>query len=241
MASVSVAVAVVLALSDAFGMGVLSLPLRLLYWLFLLGVGQVGSWLVRRSLDRMSFPLSRVVIAGVLGCVALSFPMTLVVWATTALALNEPLRLMRLPALYLPVLAVTGLMVGISLLAPRRPLTTHASRGQPFAGLGAPRILGRLPVGLRGAALWAVQAEDHYVRFHTSAGSDLVLLRFSDALSELDGIEGAQVHRSWWVARSAVVGTSRTNGKLSLRLTNDVEAPVSRSYFAALRAGGWFD
>ena len=39
------------------------------------------------------------------------------------------------------------------------------------------RFLERLPLKLRGAEVWAVEAEDHYLRLHTSKGQDLILLR----------------------------------------------------------------
>ncbi len=85
-----------------------------------------------------------------------------------------------------------------------------------------------------------MEAEDHYLRLHTSRGSDLILLRLADALDELDGIEGARVHRSWWVARDAVQAAVRDDGRTSLRLKGDILAPVSRTYVKALRAEGWF-
>ncbi|MDB5460698.1 MAG: DNA-binding response regulator, partial [Caulobacteraceae bacterium] len=91
-----------------------------------------------------------------------------------------------------------------------------------------------------GGELYAVQAEDHYLRLHTSRGTDLILLRLADAVAELEGIEGAQTHRSWWVAKAAVTDVRRADGRATLTLRNGVEAPVSRSYTGALRDGGWF-
>ncbi len=44
------------------------------------------------------------------------------------------------------------------------------------------------------------------LHFHTDRGSDLILMRLSDALTELKGLEGAQTHRSWWVAAEQLVG-----------------------------------
>ena len=85
-----------------------------------------------------------------------------------------------------------------------------------------------------------MEAEDHYLRLHTSRGSDLILMRLADAVAELEGIEGAQTHRSWWVAKAAVVDARRGDGRAVLTLTNGVEAPVSRSYAGALRAAGWY-
>ena len=65
-------------------------------------------------------------------------------------------------------------------------------------------------------------------------------MRLTDALGELEGLEGAQVHRSWWVARDAVVGAERGNGRASLTLKTGAVAPVSRTYAQALRAAGWY-
>ena len=82
--------------------------------------------------------------------------------------------------------------------------------------------------------------EDHYVRAHTMLGSDLVLLRLRDALGELDGIEGAQVHRSWWVARDAVESVERDGRSVRLVLPRGIAAPVARSRMAELTKAGWF-
>ena len=79
---------------------------------------------------------------------------------------------------------------------------------------------------------------DHYVEAFTTAGSTLVLMRFGDAIAELEGADGLRVHRSYWVARPHVTGTTRQNGRTILNLTGGHEAPVSRGYLAAVRAAG---
>ena len=121
-----------------------------------------------------------------------------------------------------------------------RDAAAAAATGPAPAPAQPVRFLERLPAGLKGAELWAVQAEDHYVRLHTSKGSALILLRLADAAAELDGMEGARVHRSWWVARLAVAGTARRGAQTMLKLPNGVEAPVSRSQVAQLRRAGWW-
>jgi DNA-binding LytR/AlgR family response regulator len=93
---------------------------------------------------------------------------------------------------------------------------------------------------VKGAVIYAVSAEDHYLRLHTSKGSELILMRLSDAISELDGLEGAQTHRSWWVAREAVESVKRDGDRVTLQLTGGAEAPVSRPNVRALREAGWF-
>ena len=72
----------------------------------------------------------------------------------------------------------------------------------------------------------------------TTAGSTLVLMRFVDAVAELDGAGGLRVHRSYWVARRHVEGAARQDGRTTLRLTGGHEVPVSRTYMSAVRAAG---
>ncbi|MDI1325802.1 MAG: LytTR family DNA-binding domain-containing protein [Brevundimonas sp.] len=102
----------------------------------------------------------------------------------------------------------------------------------------SPRILRRLPPRL-GQDLLCLSMEDHYVRLHTTRGSALVLMSLGQALEEVGGLEGLQVHRSWWVARKAVEGVIEDGRKLRIRLKGGIEAPVSRASVARLRAAGW--
>lgn len=105
-------------------------------------------------------------------------------------------------------------------------------------GGGDPPFLSRLPPRL-GRDLLCLVMEDHYVRAHTPLGSDLVLLPLHRAIGELDGVDGLQVHRSWWVARAAVDGVIEDGRNVRLRLGNGLEAPVARTSVARLRAAGW--
>jgi hypothetical protein len=135
-----------------------------------------------------------------------------------------------------PVLLVAAAMTALNFLADRNPPETHAG-----ARDSAPAaFLARLPVRLREADLYAVEAQDHYLRLHTSKGADLILMRLSDAIDELEGIEGAQTHRSWWVARGGVDEARRADGRATIRLKDGAEVPVSRTYIRALRQAGWF-
>ncbi len=63
--------------------------------------------------------------------------------------------------------------------------------------------------------------------------------RLADVIAELDGVEGAQTHRSWWVARDAVESVRRDGDKLMLVLKSGAVAPVSRPNILALRETGW--
>ena len=98
----------------------------------------------------------------------------------------------------------------------------------------------RLPPRLGTGRLIALKAEDHYLRIHTDLGSDIILMRMVDAVTLLDTTPGARVHRSWWVARKAVEGSSSIDGRTVLRLATGLAVPVSRSTRPALAAQGWF-
>lgn len=102
------------------------------------------------------------------------------------------------------------------------------------------RFTARLPLPMQALPVIALQAEDHYLRVHLGDGqSTLILMRLSDAIAELPAEKGAQTHRSWWVARDAVRGVAKADGRATLTLDGGVEAPVSRSYYRVLGEDGW--
>lgn len=151
-------------------------------------------------------------------------------------ALGNWVRLEALPVQFVYVYAVCLLLTLLGVLLSRaRP--RHAPAAEADTGAVA-RFLERLPVKYRGADLWAVSSEDHYLRIHTPRGEELILMRLADAVRELAGAEGVQVHRSWWVAKAGVADTRRDNGKLVLVLKSGKEVPVSRTYLPAAREAG---
>jgi hypothetical protein len=83
-----------------------------------------------------------------------------------------------------------------------------------------------------------LRMEDHYVRVHTLNGSRLVSGPFERVIAGVDR-EGMRVHRSWWVARAAVIGVVADGRNLRLILRGDLSAPVSRASVAKLREAGW--
>ena len=118
----------------------------------------------------------------------------------------------------------------------QKPLTPPPA--QPGA-TGPPAFVERLPVRLRSAELYAIESEDHYLRVHTSAGQELILMRLADAVRELAGVEGLQTHRSWWVAKHGLADVVKGDGRLVLKLKSGAEAPVSRTYAKAVKEAGW--
>jgi hypothetical protein len=99
-------------------------------------------------------------------------------------------------------------------------------------------LLDQLPADL-GSAIIALEMEDHYLRVHTLLGSALVLMRLRDGIALLGDLEGMQVHRSWWVARTAVEEVVRDGRNIRLKLPRGLEAPVARANVAALRDARW--
>jgi len=230
-------VAAIMAVSGAFGTDNLAIVPRLAYWLCLTAAGAGFGITASRALVPRAWVESRPVIAWILIVVIICLPMTLVVAVSDALVVHRPLRWPLILGMFLPTLATTAAMTALAFLIRRRgPIETHAAES------GAPpaRFLERIPARLKESDLWAVEAEDHYLRLHTSRGQDLILMRLGDAIVELEGIEGARTHRSWWVARSAVKSVDRAEGRATLTLVDGAQAPVSRAYVKTLRAAGWF-
>lgn len=237
---VALVAGVVLALTGAFNTGLAPLPLRLGYWLVIMAVGGLWGHLCGLAIERRVDPDERPWLTVASLTALISGPLSVVVWALTGLILNgRMMPLSHLPFMLFAVALVTAVVSVINVfLAKAQPVQTHAAA--PGAAPATPRFLERLPPRLRGASLHAVEAEDHYLRLHTDRGSDLILLRLTDALSELEGLEGAQTHRSWWVAKAAVVDVERGDGRATLTLAGGARAPVSRRYARALRETGWY-
>lgn len=227
-----------LAFSGAFGSGGTPMGQRLIYWISMLVLG--GLWghvcgaLITRFIDADARPWAT---AAILTAV-ITGPLTVGVWAATGLFFYQRLLPIAVLVNFLPaVLLITAVLSALNVFLGREtPVETHAAA----PGAAPARFLERLPPRLRGARLIAVQAEDHYLRLHTDRGSDLILMRLSDALAELEGLEGAQTHRSWWVARDAVATVARGDGRAALTLDGGAVAPVSRRYAKALREAGWW-
>ncbi|CAN5590407.1 LytTR family DNA-binding domain-containing protein [soil metagenome] len=170
----------------------------------------------------------------VLGALLMTPPMTLVAWGITRLGVHDAASWRELPEYALITAVMCLVMTSIAVFM------SHRRNTAPVAAAPRPvKFLERLPLKLRGAEVWAVEAEDHYLRLHTSKGQDLILMRLADAVAELEGIEGAQVHRSWWVARDAVADARRGDGRATLKLKDGSEVPVSRTYARLIREAGW--
>lgn len=209
---------------------------RLVYWLAIVlgsyGAGALGAGLADALLvHRVTALPLRALCLGL----AASVPATAAVLLISSLFLPDiravGLGVLELYAYCLVIsLALVGVLEAMSTgRAPRLPLPAQSETQTP------PKILERLPADKRGA-LSHMSMADHYVEVFTDRGKSMVLMRLADAIAETDGIEGMQIHRSHWVARAAVSGLKRADGRVVVALFSGETLPVSRSHLPAARA-----
>jgi LytTr DNA-binding domain len=89
----------------------------------------------------------------------------------------------------------------------------------------------RLPLALRMVPVLAVSAEDHYLRVHTPGGEALIHMALAAAIPLLP--QGFQIHRSHWIARTAIKAVNRDR----VELLTGLSLPISRHRAKAF--AGW--
>lgn len=217
---------------------------RAAYWSGLIFCGALAFEAAIRLCFRLPFPAARSWRVPVAAAIFLTAGVqTAVVWVVET-TFRPPLPV-SMAELYVYVLLVTGLVSAaplwrelrgrglLSVAPPPAPATPAPTTGM------RPAFYDRIPPHLTGALL-ALEMEDHYLRVHTDGGGDLLLMRLRDAVAELAGADGMQVHRSWWVAAAAVDRMEKdADGRIKLILRNGLRVPVSRSRAAAARAAVW--
>ncbi|WP_209349336.1 LytTR family DNA-binding domain-containing protein [Pontixanthobacter sp. CEM42] len=248
--SIMTVIGIAMAFIGPFGSFEQPLAYRLVAWLSFAYLGYAiyspMSFVVEKLGGALDLPRPGLWVAAVLFA---TIPMTVAVWSIGFLP--GPIRIPTLEqglTSYMYVLIVGGGVTALFYALESREVAPDAravsqmadgSAAEPVQPDSQIRFLERLPPNL-GTNLIALEMEDHYVRAHTDLGSDLILLRMRDAVAELDGMDGAQVHRSWWVARSAVEGSRREGRNIRLQLSGGLEAPVSRGAAPDLKEQGWF-
>lgn len=82
-----------------------------------------------------------------------------------------------------------------------------------------------------------ITAEDHYIRIQTTSENKLILYKLNDAIKQLamSDIEGMSVHRSHWVAKSAIKTHVKNGRKNWLELINGDQLPISATYLKRLK------
>ena len=131
----------------------------------------------------------------------------------------------------------TAQPIALPVPLPQPAAVAEAQAALP-AGEGEPSGFRALLPPYLGDDLISLQAEDHYVRVVAGRGNALIRYRFSDAIAEVRGTSGLQVHRSYWIALSAIKGVRSSGSGLTVDLVNGAEVPVSRTNIGVLKSAG---
>ncbi len=241
-----------------FGSEQLTLPGRMLFWPVVVGgsilIGAALRVLVRDYFGWKRYPIEAPALA-VLATLVLT-PLCLAMAHLLADAGQYTPHWPEVAAyVYIVSMAVTSLRHALAAGAAPRAGTRRAgpATGQTEPDATAPQgavVVALAPSGLPPARLEAriearldplvraplvrLQMRNHYVDVVTEAGMDSLLLRLADAIAETDGVEGLQVHRSHWVARSAISGLLRGRGKVALWMSDGAVVPVSRRHLGVV-------
>jgi len=208
---------------------------RTIYWLLAIIDGGAIGILIDFAIRKRIRGFWRAVL-GV--AILMTPPVTLFVWTLNAGMLGQKVGPGGLSTLGWQVFVIALLVMAVRALLWRRAIETRTVVMPPLPEAERAFRM-RLSAKRRGARLIAIEAEDHYVRIHTDQGSELLTMRFSDALMELGQVHGHQLHRSWWAAGDAIEEVRWQRGSGEARLAGGLTAPVSRSFAASLRDAGW--
>lgn len=161
----------------------------------------------------------------IMGGFVAGFPVAVIVWCINHFAFGLDMggwEIFFRISLHCMIISVAVMLV-YYLLNNREEVSSASS---PF--------LDRLPKHL-GKNLLHLTAQDHYVKAVTDRGSELILMRFADALREVSEMEGIQIHRAHWVSHGAVKKPVKKDGKLFIETLEGEQFPVSRSHMKAVK------
>lgn len=237
-------------------------PERLLYWGFLIGVSLIVGYFTRWLMIRLCG--GEGVLCDLAGTVLMSLTFGSGVCLFNAFTngfyhLSLAFWLMHVSSVFMVCLAILGLrsyarfMINIY----RGSAKAVAGDGEAVSAASAdmawviaedgavegadeelPAFVRRMDP-LLGMTVKSVSAADHYLLVHTERGTQRILMRFRDALEELAELDGLQIHRSHWVARSAIAAMRRDGRRHVVVMCCGQELPVSRAYLPDLRTKGF--
>ncbi len=228
-----------MTITGALGTGEAPLWVRVAFWLTVMNSGSLIGMSVSSGVRAWGRLNASPWIEGLAVATGIAIPLTLIVTAARSLFFSMPMPSMPgMVWLFFYVWIVSVAMTALDGIIAAR--SEGSAQADPLSLPIESRFHDRLPAHIRAGALIALEAEDHYLRVHTSSGDALILMRLSDAIAEIDAGLGAQTHRSWWVSRAAVQHATKGDGKGELILTGGLKAPVSRSHLSGLVRAGWF-
>lgn len=252
-ALLTLAIGLLLSHLAPFATGNFAGPVRYGFWVGLVVLNwlMVGTILAALAQWRPGLPpLLAGLAAALLAAVPLTFAVSWLLTYLNGLAAPSPLRvalLYRDVALLAVIIVVPMHLLGAFVLTRPQPATdgqvpapppSPAPPAQAPVADGPAGGVAALPVP-PGQRLLALSSEDHYLRVYTDQGDTLILRRLADAVAALPPDSGLQVHRSHWVAQTAVQRVERDGPRLVVVLTNGLQIPVSRTYRLAVQESGW--
>jgi hypothetical protein len=212
---------------------------RICFWVSVFWAGAVILWPATtgslRWAERRAFPL---LLAAAVTMLIACIPLAVFAWASCSLFWPVHASGIRPQEWYIFTLIIAAPATAAALwLEGFRIRTGSMAASQRLAT--RPQVPEQLPERLLDLVI-CLQMEDHHVRAFTTGGSQLYFAAMRDVIEQL-GPRGTQVHRSWWVANDAVIGSSEVNRSFELLLRNGITVPVARSRIPAVRAAGWLD
>jgi hypothetical protein len=226
LATTCVVAGLVLAILAPLGTDQFSILFRLIFWVGLCFVGGLGAGIADIVLTRLNIqprPWLNAFAQSVIAALAVSSLMlSAEFWLSGTLELSSTLSVLFYVWVISAAISTIGALIRIS-------------RASATQGVETPLLFERLPPPLRSADLYALAAEDHYVRVITSKGDELILMRLSDAIKETAPLKGLAPHRSWWVSETGIAKM----GKSEILLHSHHTVPISRSGKKLVREAGW--
>lgn len=134
------------------------------------------------------------------------------------------------PALACGAVLVFGAYRITRAISAHRRLLETVSTQEPDLQQALPLVPHRL-----GNDLIRLEAQGHYVKVVTAAGSALIKQPFSSCVAALADFKGTQCHRSHWMRLKHAQGLRRSGSAYVCRLSNEEEIPVSRRKYGELR------
>lgn len=195
---------------------------RVVYWtLIMSGVGFFMHLIVTVALNTAFLGAANQFLRIAVGTALAGLPGAVVVLFIDQLYREFPVQPDQLPWLWVQVSVIGFVICLVEFVNWRGGAQTPAAPVRT-------RFHDRLNVDL--GQVISLSMQDHYVEVTCEHGQDLILMRLSDAMAELDGLEGVQIHRSHWVAAHAIAGIEKSGQKIAVTLSDGRSLPVSATY-----------
>ena len=203
----------------------LDFPARWLYWATTVG----SAWVINAMAFAYFAPTRGVWLCALISSI-LATPVVFLIIYFVQITIDYPVVAEFIPNLVLSIWVICFAMAWAFV-----PLRARGDGQTIQSRDGKSQLSDQLPFEYRESSIFALEADDHYVHVHTDAGKHLHYIRLRDAIALMTGIPGVRVHRSWWVATSAIEELRREDGRWKLVAKGAGSVPVSRSGQAELR------